>query len=730
MIDLESVTVEGFVSWGPYKTVLKLADMEQCFIVGTVYDKSGYGVGHGRSNGAGKSSLMQAILWCISGKTVYSQNPGNKILNWFCSTDAKVGLKFKNGSELTRIRTRSGNTELLFRRGSQEIINCTLSTTSNQQRLLDKELGFDYNLFCGSVFFSQYRQPWLAMADQTRRQAFERIMGIDRLSIYAEVAKAKYDKVVGEQEKRRIRVSELESSIANLIQQLDLSQKSSSEFEASRETRRQTKLQEAKEYEEKAKNCTSIDIDALTKKWNIVAKIDAKIDEIKSQITEADNGISVAENAKLRAIMELKEAAQSGRDKLTKSIDKEKEEAQSKGDKLAEKKGEETKPFDRKILDLRSEISNQKGVIETQNAIIKKWQDKSGKICIECERELPADYANSKIDKPQKNKATAEKKIIALQQQISKEEAAIAKINSEVDKLEASTEEAIEELDNKAQRLTAAIDIQLEKSIAAAKETSESIKSELQAKKKQLQQLIETTKKKLEVAKPDITVNEAKAKNSQHNTLLESVRRAKEEAKNIAAEKNTHTESIIRLGQNIKQKEDQVKLENKDLATYDIILAHLQYIQKAYSDRRKIKSYLISRHQPYFNSRLHHYLDLFNLDIKISLTESLGIESNLWGYDFQSGGERGRTDLAFMFSVFDLHQGMHGPQCNILVLDEPEKALDEAGRQMLISVIKDDLATRFESIFIISHSDCFHDVFPHQVTVERTDRFSHITDIR
>jgi DNA repair exonuclease SbcCD ATPase subunit len=114
----------------------------------------------------------------------------------------------------------------------------------------------------------------------------------------------------------------------------------------------------------------------------------------------------------------------------------------------------------------------------------------------------------------------------------------------------------------------------------------------------------------------------------------------------------------------------------------------------------------------------------------VSLTDSLGIESNLWGYDFQSGGERGRTDLAFMFAVFDLHQGIHGPQCNILVLDEPEKALDESGRQMLISVIKDDLATRFESIFIISHSDCFHDVFPHQITVERTDRFSHITDIR
>lgn len=702
--------------------------MEQCFIIGNVFDKTEQV--YGRSNGAGKSSLMQAIVWCLSGKTVYSQNPGDKVLNWFSGTDAKVSLRFKNGNELKRIRTRSGDTELLYRRGTQEVINCTLSTTSNQQKLLERELKFDYNLFCGSVFFSQYRQPWLAMQDQSRRQAFERVMGIDRLSIYAEVAKARCDKVIIEQEKRKTSVANLEARIASLMQQLDTAQKSSLSFENSRNERHDAKLRYAVEYEEKVKQFSLIDVTALTKKWELVSKIDARIAGIQSQIAEIDNSISNMENTKLQTIMKLREEAQKTRDKISKDATVEKNHIQDVNDVDVQTNKNKVDAFNKRILELRGQIADQNGIINTQDAIIKRWRAKSGKICVECERELPADYANSKIDGPRNIKLTAEHKIEELNNAMAALIKETSDLSVEIHKSKGDTATAITSITDKAIKMISIIDEQLQKSIDGATKTTVELKEGARSKKSQLEQLVIGAKKKLSAAKPELTINEAIAKNSQRDMLLDSAQRAREEAKNILLEKNTHTESIIQLGREVKELEDKVKAENKDILTYDIILIHLQYIQRAYSDRRKIKSYLISRHQPYFNTRLHHYLDLFGLDIKVSLTDSLGIDSNLWGYDFQSGGERGRTDLAFMFAVFDLHQGIHGPQSNILVLDEPEKALDEYGRQMLISVIKDDLATRFESIFIISHSDCFHDVFPHQITVERTDRFSHIVDVR
>ena len=725
MIDLESISIEGFLSWGPYATTLQLANMEQCFIIGVIADQA-----EGRSNGAGKSALMQAIVWCLSGKTVYNQNPGDKVLNWFSSGNTRVALRLKDGSEITRIRTRSGDTELLFRRGIREIINCTLSTTGNQQRMLDSELKFDYGLFCGSVFFSQYRQPWLAMQDQARRQAFEKIMGIDRLSIYAEVAKGKYDKALVEQDKRKAKIAALESSIAGLSRQLQLTQTSSTSFETSRAERRAAKLRQAAEYEERADKFVLIDIAALTKKWEIVNKINAKIAEIQSQIAAADKEISGVETARLRTVMKLKEQAQADKNIVIHSIGEEKTKLRNKKDEAAKKIEGEIAAYNKKILVLRQQISEQNGIVNTQSAIIKRWVSKSGKICTECERELPEDYANSKIDGPKAIKDAAERKVLDLQKEIGVQDAEIVLLTRKIEQLQNTLTTETAALTEKEKSATKDIDAQLDNDTHTAANDAATMKAELVAKKQQLEQLVAATKAKLATTKPEMTVNEATTKNSQRDMLLDNVRRAKQEADNIAAETNTHGASILQLGQEIRKQEDQIKTETKDMETYDIIISHLIYIQKAYSDRRKIKSYLISRHQPYFNSRLHHYLDLFGLDIRVSLTDSLGIESNMWGYDFQSGGERGRTDLAFMFAVFDLHQGMHGPQSNILVLDEPEKALDESGRQMLISVIKDDLATRFESIFIISHSDCFHDVFPHQITVERTDRFSHITDIR
>jgi DNA repair exonuclease SbcCD ATPase subunit len=725
MIDLESVSIEGFISWGPYKTVLKLSNMEQCFIIGTVADQT-----NGSSNGAGKSSLMQAIVWCLSGKTIYSHNPGDKILNWFSSDNAQVILKFKNGDELTRIRTRDSTTELLFRHGTQEIINCTLSTTSNQQKMLDKELKFDYNLFCGSVFFSQYRQPWLSMPDQARRQAFERIMSIDRLSIYAEIAKAKYEKASLEQDKRKLKIENLESNIAESMHRLELIQASSLTFETNRNERQAAKLRHAAEYQEKVDNFKLINISELTKKWNLVSEINNNIDKIKTKSIAIDHEISNIESNRLQAVMKIKETIQEDCKKITQSIKLERNDITNEKDKLVGQAEIKIGSYNVDILELRNQIAKQNGIVSTQHAIIEKWKSKSGKICTECERELPADYTKSKIDGPENIKKKAEHDIIELQHQIDKKEAEVIKLVRIIEQIKSSFTSKLAELIKKEQLAIANIETQQSYDITATNNDSAIVKTNLLAKKAQLEQLVLTTKSRLEAIKPELTINEAKAKNTQRDMLLETIRRAKEEANKIASEKNTHSEMVLDLGIKIRKQEDLAKIEKKDMDLFDIILSHLLYIQKTYTDRKKIKSYLIGRHQPYFNNRLHHYLDLFQLDVKVSLTDSLGIESNLWGYDFQSGGERGRTDLAFMFAVFDLHQGIHGPQSNFLVLDEPEKALDESGRQLLIDVIKNELAPRFESIFIISHSDCFYDVFPHQITVERTDRFSHIIDVR
>lgn len=725
MIDLDSLTVEGFLSWGMYPTVLKLSGMEQCFILGQVVDQP-----DGTSNGAGKTSLMQAIVWALSGKTVYNANPGDKVLNWFSDGAASVRLDFKNGDYVQRVRTREGTTELAYCKNGRDIIDCTLSTTSNQQRLLENELNYDHDVFCGSVFFSQYRQPWLAMQDQGRKQAFERIMGIDRLTIYAEVAKRKIDKAQTEQDKLRNKATNIQSVIDSLTDQLTATQQACEAFETNRQTRHAAKIQEAADLAEQLQNIESIDIEKLQQRWTIVEKINKLIGQLEAQIAAADADRTKCLNNKPVALQQARNQAAQEINAINVAQYEKKNEYHKKLTDAEKDRNTKIAAINIDKIAAKGRASENQGAIQNLDATITKWKEKAGKICTECEQELPPSYTTSKIDNIQIKKSELQKLAKTLDNEIKQLELQIEHAEGNYRRFKAEIDKILTALEEDATEAAAEIKSKLETTLDAIENAAEVELEKINARKLQIQSKVDAAKTKLTANTPELTIPEALAKNANRDTVLNTIGRLNQEAAKILTEANVQITLIDNLETNIANKESELTEAQKQIGIYDVIIKHLTYIHRAYSDRKRIKSYLISRHRPYFNSRLHHYLDLFNLDIRISLTDSLGVESNLWGYDFQSGGERGRTDLSFMFAVFDLHQGVHGPQCNILVLDEPEKALDEAGRQVLINIIKNDLATRFESIFVISHSDCFRDVFPHQITIERTDRFSHITDVR
>jgi AAA15 family ATPase/GTPase len=56
MIDIKSITLRNFLSYGDYDTTLEFEDLKSCLIVG---DRDG---DPDRSNAVGKSSLVNAIL--------------------------------------------------------------------------------------------------------------------------------------------------------------------------------------------------------------------------------------------------------------------------------------------------------------------------------------------------------------------------------------------------------------------------------------------------------------------------------------------------------------------------------------------------------------------------------------------------------------------------------------------------------------------------------------------
>jgi DNA repair exonuclease SbcCD ATPase subunit len=257
-------------------------------------------------------------------------------------------------------------------------------------------------------------------------------------------------------------------------------------------------------------------------------------------------------------------------------------------------------------------------------------------------------------------------------------------------------------------------------------ESEEALLNDLIIKKGECTNNITTTEGKLVERRPKMTLREAKSIIDEKSQLLKHIERDQAHITKIENEQNPYASSLDDLEISIAEDQKVIEELNQEKDQQELLYKHYAYLNKAYSERNKIKSYVFKEHIPFINQRLNHYLDMLNLDIKVNLTENLGLDSNLWGYDFQSGGERKRTDVAFMLAAFDFHEAMYGRQCNVLVLDEVDGRMDDDGIDGLINIIKQELARKAETILIISHRNQMHDVFDKEIKVTKSNNFSKI----
>lgn len=601
MLELKSIEWQNFLSYGDYPTKIDLDDLGQCLIIGEVIDDEAVSSTASlssirKSNGAGKSTIPNAIQWALFGRTMHSRAPGDNVVNYFTGKDCWAKLIFKNGDMILRTRKTNGVNELLYMKDGDEtrLSADTVSTSAIQQQRLNKAFNLDWEIFCGSVFFNQYGKPWMEMADATRKKAIERVLHVDRLTYYSQAAKSKCDSLDSAVEKINLQASSIQNNIQLYNREKERCKVAMDEFE----TNKQERITEALEYAEQVrKDADSIevpDIEALKKRWELVSKIKSKISELQDNLS-----------------------------------------------------------------DLSSEIGRLSGDIRSLNERCDSWKKKSGKTCVMCEQAVDHEHTASKIEP--------------------------LKI----------------ELENKKQEY----------------ET-------LCQKRDKLKATIETTKSTLDSKQPAMTTAEAERVKANKAKLINEANRYLQQADKIRLEQNPHELAIVRYDSKIAESEKLLNEVSTSRTKSEYLNKHLHYIHKAYNDRSKIKGYIFREHLPYINSRLQYYLEIFDLDIKIELTDSLGISSNMWGYEYESGGERKRTDVAFMLAMFDFHEQIYGRQCNVLVMDEVDGRLDDDGIEALINIIKTDLSHRVESILMISHRNMMFDTFSKELRVTRHGRFS------
>lgn len=150
------------------------------------------------SNGSGKSSVADAISWCLWGTTARGIT-GDDVVNTVTGKNCSVILTIEDESETYQIRryrkaAKHKNQLHLFRLdGSFGWQDITKGTNSLTQRQVERLLGVSEEVFNAAVYFGQESIPDIPrMTDKQLKTLVEQAAGVDVLTNAYDIAKQRH----------------------------------------------------------------------------------------------------------------------------------------------------------------------------------------------------------------------------------------------------------------------------------------------------------------------------------------------------------------------------------------------------------------------------------------------------------------------------------------------------------------------------------------------------------
>lgn len=144
----------------------------------------------GGDNGSGKSNMLEALSYCLFGKTMKKLKL-EKIINSVNKKGLVTSVVFETrGKEYTILRGQKPNKFEIWEDGNQLDKD---ATASEQQKRLESIIGMDYKLFVQIVVLNTERYtPFMELAAADRRHVVENILDI---GVFAEMNRLAKDKI-------------------------------------------------------------------------------------------------------------------------------------------------------------------------------------------------------------------------------------------------------------------------------------------------------------------------------------------------------------------------------------------------------------------------------------------------------------------------------------------------------------------------------------------------------
>lgn len=214
----QGITINNFLAIGEANIALHKRGL--VLVQGVNHDDSS-----AKSNGAGKSALVDALCWCLFGSTARGTS-GDDVINHTAKKDTMVEMTVVDDAltyTITRYRKHKKHKNALTLTMSDgfKVTDLTKGTEKLTQELVDKIVGCSLEVFEASIYAGQERMPDLpAMSDKTLKVLIEEAAGATVLEAAYETARVKRNELDAKRKVVSLEISSEGTKLQMMTEQL------------------------------------------------------------------------------------------------------------------------------------------------------------------------------------------------------------------------------------------------------------------------------------------------------------------------------------------------------------------------------------------------------------------------------------------------------------------------------------------------------------------------------
>lgn len=193
-IDLKTLKIFGFFSFD--EAQIDLRNQGPVLVLGVNNDDPGF-----ESNGAGKSAIFDALVWCLFGKTLKKIKDADSVVNRHTYSGTMVSLSFACESadyEILRYRKHAKwkNKIRIIKDGS----DISASDNSKNEEIIQNLIKLDYETIVATLVMKQRSNvPFAEKTDAEKKRLLDRVLGTEeyeRAAIRARKAQSEAQRAV------------------------------------------------------------------------------------------------------------------------------------------------------------------------------------------------------------------------------------------------------------------------------------------------------------------------------------------------------------------------------------------------------------------------------------------------------------------------------------------------------------------------------------------------------